>query len=431
MVLKDICHSNFMMAAPTVSLNQAMERLLAEDPAFILVLDGDTIQSVIPSSTLMKTYITEKVHTLVLGDLNTSPFTQRSALNSLSTLNLEDPGTFIILMEENHPVGVIDYNMILEHMTELAHWAIPDMPDYVNQAASLTTPVLIQGEIGVGKDFTARNIHSMSSSRTGAFIKINCSLIPKNRIDGEIFGYEEDYPALAARNGKKSKIQLAEGGTLFLDEISYIPERLQLKLQEFLSSNTYTKIGGTTSYTANVRIISASKQNLAEMIANQTFRSDLFDSLNGFHIDILPLNSRMEEIPSLADSFISRFNTKYNLNRELSPEAVEELYEYPWPGNVRELEYLLERLVVMSDSDIITIESMQEALSDLEKPSLRIVSNGMVPYKDAKRVLEKYLIPKAFALYGSTYKAADALGIDQSTVSKLLKKYKKDIEYLC
>ena len=186
------------------------------------------------------------------------------------------------------------------------------------------------------------------------------------------------------------------------------------------------RVGGVKPQKADVRIISATNRNLDKMMQEGTFRQDLFYRLNVFNLTIPPLRERTGDIPELIEFFLKKFNSKYGLNKKLAPDLIYELYQYSWPGNVRELEHTLERLIVMSEGDEINSETLHEALNNAQKPSLNIVCNGIMPYKEAKSTLEKILVQRAYETCGSTYKAAEALGIDQSTVAKLLKKYRAE-----
>ena len=293
----------------------------------------------------------------------------------------------------------------------------------IKRIAPLDITVLIQGETGVGKDLVAKSIHYLSSRNSQPFVKINCGLIPENLIEAELFGYEEGAFTGASKNGKKGKIEAADGGTLFLDEIGDMPLPLQIKLLDFIQDSTYVKVGGTKRHKANIRIISATNRNLKEMVDEGTFRMDLFYRLNVFDLQIPPLRERLEDIPELTEYFLKKFNTRYKLNRYLSPDSIYEMYQYSWPGNIRELEHTLERLIVMSETSEITADTFREVLTQPKSSSIQMICNGIPSYKQAKNDLERLLIEKAYTLYGSSYRAADALGIDQSTAARLIKKY--------
>ncbi len=295
---------------------------------------------------------------------------------------------------------------------------------FIKKAAPLDMTVLIQGETGVGKGIIAKSLHYLSKRNTQPFVKINCGLIPENLIEAELFGYEEGAFTGASKGGKKGRVEMADGGTLFLDEIGDMPLPLQIKLLDFIQDSTFMRVGGTKRLKADVRIISATNRDLSMMINEGTFRMDLYYRLNVFGVTVPPLRERLDDIPTLAEYFVKKFNSKYNLNKRISPSAMAELYRYRWPGNVRELEHTLERVMVISESDCISPKELKDALDLEQKPSLNIICDGIPPYRDAKNELERILITRAYETYGSTYKAASALGIDQSTVAKLLKKYR-------
>ncbi len=294
----------------------------------------------------------------------------------------------------------------------------------IKRAAPLDMTVLIQGETGVGKEIVAKSIHYLSSRNVQPFIKINCGLIPENLIEAELFGYEEGAFTGASKGGKKGKIEMAGGGTLFLDEIGDMPLPLQIKLLDFLQDATYVRVGGTKRHKANVRIVSATNRDLRKMVDEGTFRMDLFYRLNVFDLKIPPLRERLEDIPELTEHFLKKFSSRYQLKRHLAPDVIYQMYQYSWPGNVRELEHTLERAIVMSEDEEITSDTLKEVLNTQQEPSLNIICNGIPSYKKAKATLEKLLIEKAYSMYGTTYKAAEALEIDQSTAARLWKKYR-------
>ncbi|MGI6065521.1 MAG: sigma-54 interaction domain-containing protein [Bacillota bacterium] len=291
------------------------------------------------------------------------------------------------------------------------------------KVAPLDSNVFIHGETGVGKEVVAKTIHYFSQRKTYPFIKINCGLIPENLLESELFGYEGGAFSGASKSGKKGKVELAQTGTLFLDEIGEIPLSLQVKLLEFLQDSEITRVGGTKRIKINTRIITATNRDLQKMVDEGTFRIDLFYRLNVVPIKIPPLRERYEDIPILAEYFLKRFNNKYNMEKRLEPEIIEEMLKYDWPGNVRELEHVMERMIVVSDSDIISVKYFDEMVTDRDRDKGKVICTKIMPYKQAKRELEKQLVTKAYKMYRTTRKAAEALEIDPSTVVKILKKY--------
>ena len=295
--------------------------------------------------------------------------------------------------------------------------------DTIYKIAPIDLTVLIQGESGVGKEVITKAIHYSSLRKDHPFIKINCSVIPEALIESELFGYESGAFTGASKDGKIGKIELANNGTLFLDEIGELPLLIQVKLLEFLQDREICKVGGTKKIKINTRIITATNRNLQDMVNEGLFRNDLFHRLNVVPINIPPLRERKEDISALVEYFLNLFNSKYGMNKKFAPEVMQALHTYRWPGNVRELEHVVERAVIISDMEVITLEAMQNFL-ELKTNNKKVVCTELMPLKLAKRELEEQLVKNAYSVYKSTYKAAKVLDIDQSTVVKLLKKYR-------
>lgn len=301
-----------------------------------------------------------------------------------------------------------------------------DMKAKLLRIAALDVPVLITGETGVGKGVAARAIHRFSKGKDKGMIKINCGIIPENLIESELFGYERGAFTGAERSGKKGKVEMAEGGTLFLDEIGEMPLPLQVKLLDFLQDGTFTRVGGTQEHKVNTRVIAATNRDLVKMCKEGAFRQDLYYRINVMPIEIPPLRERPEDLDALVRHFMSRCNQKYSGRKELSDKAKQALRDYHWPGNVRQLEHIIERMYVLTDGDIITAKDMKNILlseSSEEGGGAQLQCTGLMPLKDAKWELERQLVSRAYKQYGNTYKVANALKIDQSTVVKLLKKH--------
>ena len=308
---------------------------------------------------------------------------------------------------------------LIYHSKEMA-----EIRDTIYKIAQIDLTVLIQGESGVGKEVITKAIHHGSLRRDQPFIKINCSVIPETLIETELFGYEGGAFTGATKGGKIGKIELANNGTLFLDEIGELPLLIQVKLLEFLQDREICKVGGTNKIKINTRIITATNRNLQDMVNDGLFRKDLFYRLNVVPINIPPLRERKEDIPALVKYFLNVFNSKYGMSKKIAPEVMQALYTYNWPGNVRELEHVLERAIIISDTEVITLEAMQNFLELNSNNNKRIICTELMPLKLAKRELEEQLVKSAYNIYKSTYKAASVLEIDQSTVVKLLKRYR-------
>lgn len=298
---------------------------------------------------------------------------------------------------------------------------IKDIKDVLLKVAPTNCTVLIQGETGVGKDIIAHIIHYLSKKNQQPFIKINCANLPESLLESELFGYERGAFTGANQKGKKGKIELANHGTLFLDEIGELPLSLQSKLLEFLQDKVITPIGGTKQIPIDTRVIAATNRDLYDMVNSGKFRSDLYYRLNVIPIYIPPLRERRDDIITLANYFLNNFNKKYNHNRVFSSKTIDTFMNYNWPGNVRELKHLIERAVIINSSNIIDIDNLQQNIPQ-GYTTPKIILTEFMPLKIAKNEVEKILVTRAYDMYKSTYKAADVLGVHQSTVSKILKK---------
>jgi formate hydrogenlyase transcriptional activator len=218
----------------------------------------------------------------------------------------------------------------------------------VETVAPTDSTVLIEGETGTGKELIARAIHDRSSRRERTFVKINCAAIPMGLLESELFGHERGaFTGAIAR--KIGRFELAHQGTLFLDEIGDIPLELQPKLLRVLQEHEFERLGGTATQKVDVRVIAATNRSLNAMVADSTFRSDLFYRLNVFPISLPPLRDRQEDIPLLARYFTSKYARRMNRNvQRISAHALEEMTRYAWPGNVRELQNFIERAVILT-----------------------------------------------------------------------------------
>ncbi|WP_042353803.1 sigma 54-interacting transcriptional regulator [Bacillus rubiinfantis] len=302
----------------------------------------------------------------------------------------------------------------------------PKMEKIMNQVqkiAEFSSTVLIYGESGVGKEVIAQAIHHLGSRSDQPFLKLNCGAIPENLLESELFGYAKGAFTGADKNGKDGYFKQADGGILFLDEIGEMPMHLQVKLLRVLQEQEVIPIGSTTSIKVDVQIIAATNKKLAKMVEEGTFREDLYYRLNVIPIQIPPLRERPEDISLLAFHFLQQLNEKYHRNYHLTPDAVNVLEFYSWPGNVRELQNIIERLVVTADHPAIDAEFVSQFLSlGYENKKMKPVITRVIPLQEALDHVEEQLIMMAMKQYKTTTKAAKALGISQSSVSR---KYQK------
>ncbi|WP_276661438.1 sigma-54-dependent Fis family transcriptional regulator [Syntrophomonas wolfei] len=293
----------------------------------------------------------------------------------------------------------------------------------VVRLAEVDSTILINGESGTGKELIAETIHNHSARAKKPFIKVNCGAIPENLMESELFGY--DYGAFtgAKKEGKAGYFELAHEGTLFLDEIGDLPFNLQVKLLRVLQSKEINRVGGRQALKVDTRILAATNRNLLEMVQKKQFREDLFYRLHVIPVIIPPLRDRKEDIPSLIVHFIALFNRKYRLNKRICPDVVDILMAYDWPGNVRELENLIERLVVISSSDIISRDELPIHLGSAVLDSPQVSVSAIVPLKEAVESVEKQLLERAFAQYRTTRQIAKKLEVNASTVVRKAAKY--------
>ncbi len=293
-----------------------------------------------------------------------------------------------------------------------------------SQAAPYKSTVLLLGETGVGKDVVARFIHGLSAVQEGPFIKVNCGAIPENLLESELFGYESGAFTGAKKGGKRGLFELAHHGTIFLDEIGDLPLSMQVKLLQVIQEKKVNRIGATKSESIDVRIIAATNKNLQQMVKEGAFRSDLYYRLNVVPIFIPPLRERKDDILPLTFHLLGLINNQYGCKKELSPDVYSVLQVYHWPGNVRELQNIVERAVVTSKQEVITCEDLPIYISEKGRCGTgQIIVNDILPLKDAIDEVEKQIITQAYETFGNTYKIAEILGINQSTVVRKLKKF--------
>jgi DNA-binding NtrC family response regulator len=233
----------------------------------------------------------------------------------------------------------------------------------VERVAPSNSTILLGGESGVGKDMIARALHQHSRRATGPFIKINCTAIPENLLESELFGYEKG-AFTGAVGSKPGKFELADKGTIFLDEIGDVPGTIQVKLLRVLQDREFERLGGTKTVKVDVRVVAATNQDLRAALEEGTFRQDLYYRLNVVPINIPPLRERKEDIPYLVDSFVERFARQAGKPiRAVTPAAQKALMDFHWPGNVRELENIIERAVALAVGDVLDAADIRLDLS--------------------------------------------------------------------
>lgn len=230
--------------------------------------------------------------------------------------------------------------------------AIKKIYTLIDKVAPTDARVLITGNNGTGKELVAHHIHEKSSRAKAPFIEVNCAAIPSELIESELFGHEKG-SFTSAHKQRKGKFELANGGSLFLDEIGDMSLSAQAKVLRALQENKITRVGGDKDIPVNVRLIAATNKNLSEEIANKNFREDLYHRLSVILIKVPSLNERLEDIPLLADHFLSQISSDLNMpTKEMSEEAILELQNINWTGNIREFRNVIERLIILCDKKI-------------------------------------------------------------------------------
>src|SRR5215510_549114 len=297
--------------------------------------------------------------------------------------------------------------------------------EQIAQVAHTNTTVLIRGESGTGKELIAHAIHYNSPRAQKAFIKVNCSALPETLIESELFGYEKG-AFTGAHALKKGRFELAEGGTLFLDEIGDMNLSTQIKLLRVLQEKEFERLGGTSTIRANVRLITGTNKDLEKAMSEGKFREDLYYRLNVFAIFVPPLRDRKSDLLLLADHFLQKYAREHQKDiRRISTPAIDMLTAYHWPGNVRELENVIERAVLVCDSNVVHGHHLPPTLQTAQATgTVTTLSLG-----DAVAAYEKDIVLDALkTTRGNRAKAARLLGTTERIINYKVRKYGIDSE---
>ncbi len=298
----------------------------------------------------------------------------------------------------------------------------------IQKVSPARTTVLLLGESGTGKELFARAIHDLSPRKDNPFVPINCAAIPGELLESELFGHEKG-AFTGAIERKLGKLELADRGTVFLDEIGEMEMSLQSKMLRALQEGMIDRVGGTGPVKIDVRIIAASNKDLETAVKEKSFREDLYYRLNVFPIVIPPLRDRIEDIPSLIEHFISKYSIEMNIPaKEIGPDAMKVLKGYLWKGNVRELENVIERAMILSDTDRISKNDLRLMPAGISGDSLEgIPMDGTLDEaaKTALRIVESRRIRKALEeTHGNKSKASEILKVSYKTLLTKIKDYK-------
>ena len=314
--------------------------------------------------------------------------------------------------------------------------AMREVYDLIEQVAPARSTILVTGESGTGKEVVARTIHfSSPRAESGQFVAVNCSNIPSELLESELFGHTRG-AFTGAVAAKKGLFEVADGGSIFLDEITTIPPETQARLLRVIQEREFTPLGDTTPRKVDARIIAATNTDLRRAVQSGDFREDLFYRLNVINIHLPPLRNRRADILPLTQHFIRKYSHENarNLSDQISPEVLLTLEQYPWPGNVRELETAIERAVIIARGEEVTMECLraeilnpdsQEGLGSSSPASAQMIdlTHGISFYDEVSR-FEIELIRQALDLTGGHQsRAAKLLGLNNTTLNSKIKSY--------
>jgi formate hydrogenlyase transcriptional activator len=303
--------------------------------------------------------------------------------------------------------------------------ALQSVLSRVAKVAPADSTVLITGETGTGKELIARAIHKRSGRSSRAFVSLNCAAIPRDLIASELFGHEKG-AFTGATQRRVGRFESAEGGTIFLDEVGELPAEMQIALLRVLQEREFQRVGGNESFKTNARVVAATNRDLQGAIVEGRFREDLFYRLNVFPIEVPPLRERKEDIPLLVQYFAERYASKAGKNiTSINKKSMEALQSYTWPGNIRELQNVIERSVVICDTDTLFVDE-----SWLGRRTPASVEGTALPLTEKLSVQERQMIEAALADSNGRVSgprgAAAKLGIPQSTLDSKIKALKID-----
>ncbi len=304
--------------------------------------------------------------------------------------------------------------------------AMAQLREQIAMAAPTNGRVLILGDNGTGKELVARTIHALSHRRTGPFVEVNCAAIPEELIESELFGHARG-AFTGAVSDRRGKFEAADGGTIFLDEIGDMSLKTQAKVLRVLQEQVVEPVGSRQQVAVDVRVIAATNKDLAAAIRAGEFREDLYFRLNVIPIFVPPLRERREDIPRLAEFFMTGFAQEYGRRpKAFDPEAIDRLQRYEWPGNVRELRNLIERLVIMVPGDTIGAEDLSFLRSGetAQRSDGEPAGEPLLPLHEARDRFEREYILRALARqHGNMSRTAEVLGVERSNLYRKMRAF--------
>jgi formate hydrogenlyase transcriptional activator len=289
----------------------------------------------------------------------------------------------------------------------------------VEKVAPLDSTVLILGETGTGKELIARALHRRSKRVTGAFVRVNCSAIPESLVASELFGHEKG-AFTGALQRRVGRFEAADGGTLFLDEVGELPMDTQIALLRVLQEREFERVGSNRPITIDVRVIAATNRDLTAAVAAGTFRQDLFYRLNVFPIAIPPLRERAEDIPVLLEYFVGRFAKSSGKSiRHIGKNALRMMREYGWPGNIRELQNVVERAVILTETDTFFVDENWLKAAPMESARRK---EGLSVLADRELEMIEAALAESHGRISGPSGAAAKLGIPRQTLETKIRR---------
>ncbi|OGO77429.1 MAG: hypothetical protein A2Y23_08415 [Clostridiales bacterium GWB2_37_7] len=380
----------------------------------IKVLDSSIAVILITAFATLET----AVEALKMGarDYITKPFNLEEIYLSISRIvgngngGLEDD---LIITNDQAASNYLTANSVaMQHVLKL-----------LNQVANSNATVMLYGETGTGKEIASKTIHDLSRRKEKSFIKVNCAAIPDALLESELFGYEKG-AFTGAVTKKPGRFELANGGSIFLDEIGDMPLSVQAKLLRVLQEREFESLGGTKTIKVDVRIIAATNKNLASLVKKGEFREDLYYRLNVVPIEIPPLRKRKEDIPILIEHFLLKSSgISKNTPKKITSEAMQRLIHYQWPGNIRELENIIERCVVVTAGNLITLGDLPEDIAKCDVENADFLTNANTLDETVDNAEKSAIIKILRECDGNRTHASEKLGISRRSLHRKILKY--------
>lgn len=399
--------------------------------------EGVISNSVVLRVIAEKRSITEESHFLKTGKrclITCNPIFAEDGSISLTVANLRDLTEIYKLRDEmersekdavryREELELIKSQLKAQNKIVAEDMSMVSILRTAERIAPMDSTVMINGESGTGKEVIAQHIHDCSK-RKGNFIRINCGAIAESLFESELFGYESGSFTGAKKEGKMGLIEAADNGTLFLDEIGEMPMNMQTKLLRVIQEREVTRVGGLKAKKVNVRIIAATNRDLLEMVRAKKFREDLYYRLNVVPIYLPPLRERKDDILPLAQHFLDGLNEKYDFHKRFSQETIDSMLNYAWPGNVRELCNIVERSVLMSESDTIYYLAFAQNYGTNQIGEM----GEIFDLKERIKRIEYDYMQQAYQKYKNVRDAAKSLKMSKSVFATKYQQYKNLFE---